>query len=129
MGVAHCVLTYGVSASYEVSRARILHRPTMHTTDDSKRDPEAQLREAAIVKLRSGVALGDVAEELQISVAALCRWIADAAANPRDSGGECDPEELRRLRLENDYLRKQRDFYRKAAGIVDGDLLKPSGRR
>ena len=29
-----------------------------------------------------------------------------------------EQRELRRLRLENDYLRQQRDLYRKACGII-----------
>ena len=57
-------------------------------------------------------------------MADLCRWIAETVTMfesvTLDRVGDVD-EEIRRLRLENECLRKQRDFYRKAAGIVSND--------
>jgi hypothetical protein len=41
----------------------------------------------------------------------------EAGAGPT-SAETAEQQELRRLRLENEYLRKQRDLYRKACGVV-----------
>ena len=84
------------------------------------------LRAEVVAQLRRGRPLGDVAREYGISVADLCQWIAETVS-AFESLTVADPEpvndELTRLRLENECLRKQRDFYRKAAGIVAVDLV------
>jgi transposase len=93
----------------------------MNTPEQFEDESDVLVRLNAIAQLRQGRPLREVAQELRITVAALCGWIAEAASvieevHSLDDGGE--KEELQRLRLENEYLRKQRDFYRKAAGIV-----------
>jgi transposase len=80
--------------------------------------------------LQHGRTVDEVARDLQISSDALTCWIRglDILASLNRENGKMveSPEvrELRRLRMENEYLRQQRDLYRKACGIVS-----PPGRR
>jgi transposase len=98
----------------------------MNTTNSGHGIPEVDVRTEVIAQLRQGRPLGDVAREYRLSVADLCRWIAETASafeSVTFGAVESADDEIRRLRLENEYLRKQRDFYRKAAGIVVADIL------
>lgn len=94
----------------------------------TSRNPEDSRisRVEIISQLRRGRPLGEVARDYGVMVADLCRWIAETVAVFENATfameGNVD-EEIRRLRLENDCLRKQRDFYRKAAGIVTADKV------
>ena len=101
-------------------------------TENSLQEPQQfEIRSKVIAKLRQGRPLGEVAREYRLSVAELCKWIAEtvsALESVTFADGESEDDELQRLRLENAVLRKQRDFYRKAAGIVVADIL-PSDRR
>jgi transposase-like protein len=82
------------------------------------------IRSEAIIQLRRGRALGDVAREYGLSVSDLCQWIAETASafEALTIVPETEDDEVTRLRRENECLRKQRDFYRKAAGIVSVDV-------
>ena len=95
-------------------------------TESGLRDPQNNARTEVIAELRRGRPLGEVAQEYGLLVADLCRWIAETVT-VFESGtfrsSDVD-DELRRLRLENECLRKQRDFYRKAAGIISHDLTR-----
>ena len=92
---------------------------------DDRRYP-ADLRAAAVAQVREGRSIQEVADTLHIEVEALADWMRDFRDLSKDrTSYEIDtPEqqELRRLRLENDYLRQQRDLYRKACGIVFIDV-------
>ena len=76
----------------------------------------------ALVQLRSGRSVDEVAHDLEIPPAALGRWVSSLDAllpiNPDAEIAQFEDVELRRLRLENEYLRQQRDLYRKACGLV-----------
>jgi transposase len=76
----------------------------------------------ALVQLQRGKSMDDVASELEIPPAALGRWVSSLDAllplSPDAEMIQFEDEELRRLRLENEYLRQQRDLYRKACGVV-----------
>ena len=76
----------------------------------------------ALVQLRSGRTVDEVANQLEIPPAALGRWVSSLDAllplNPEADIAHFEDAELRRLRLENEYLRQQRDLYRKACGLV-----------
>ena len=101
------------------------NRPDM--TDSVPRDPHLDARSDIIAELRRGRPLGEVAKEYGVLIADLCRWIAESVtifeSATLNREGDVN-EEIRRLRLENECLRKQRDFYRKAAGIVSNNALR-----
>jgi transposase len=79
-------------------------------------------QKAAAVRLvhSSGRSVAQVAGELDLTVTALRRWVdqarraEDASAGPL--GGE-ERRELVRLRRENQTLRQERDFLKKAAAF------------
>src|SRR5688572_15538462 len=72
----------------------------------------ATLRAAAVAQVRAGQSVQVVAETLHIPVEALADWLRDLRDD--DAKGErtsytvdtAEQRELRRLRLENDYLRQ-----------------------
>ena len=101
---------------------RAADHPSAHMSleNSSQVDPDMSARDEVITQLRQGRPLGEVAREYGLLVADLCRWIAETvtAFESVTLGTSEENDEIRRLRLENEYLRKQRDFYRKAAGIV-----------
>jgi transposase len=62
----------------------------------------------------------EVARELGVSVNLLYRWKADYLAAPDHTGPlpkETQEQEVRRLRRENERLRQERDFLKKAVGF------------
>lgn len=62
----------------------------------------------------------EVARELGVSVNLLYRWKAEYLAAPAASGPlpkETPEQEVRRLRRENERLRQERDFLKKAVGF------------
>jgi hypothetical protein len=95
-------------------------------TNPARRDGAMDSRAEVIAQLRQGRPLGEVAREYGVLVADLCRWIAETVSvfEGVTFGNVEVNDEIRRLRLENECLRKQRDFYRKAAGIVSSDSLR-----
>jgi transposase len=105
----------------------------MNPTDD--RLYAATLRAVAIAQVRDGRSIQEVADALHIPMEALADWLRSLGEG--SSGGERtsynfdtpEQKELQRLRLENDYLRQQRDLYRKACGIVFVDALEEDGRK
>ena len=92
----------------------------------------AALRAVAVAQVRDGRSVQDVADMLHIEAEALADWLRELGDLSTDrTAYEIDtPEqqELRRLRLENDYLRQQRDLYRKACGIVFVDIPEEKDR-
>lgn len=93
-------------------------------------------REAVDLLLSSGRPLKRVAEELGVSANSLRTWrnrslgagSQGKGERPRQRGEAAaaadDPqgvEELRRLRQENEYLRRQRDILKKAVSILGED--------
>ena len=92
----------------------------------ANRELDNGARAEVIAELRRGRPLGEVAREHGVPVADLCRWIAETVTVLESATLEsADPDdEIRRLRLENECLRKQRDFYRKAAGIISTGPLR-----
>lgn len=65
----------------------------------------------------SGKSATEVAKDLGISTAALCRWILKAEKASARLGGESHEDELKRLRKEVETLRMERDFLKKAAAF------------
>lgn len=63
--------------------------------------------------------VAEVARELGISVTLLYRWKADYLAVPGEGPlpKETADQEVKRLRRENERLRQERDFLKKAVGF------------
>lgn len=90
---------------------------------------DADFKQNAVALVRSGRTISEVARDLGCSSWSLGRWVAaqengTELTQPKTLAGEtADQRELRRLRQENDYLRRQRDILKKALAIVsDGNL-------
>ena len=82
-------------------------------------------RDAVELLLSSGRPLKQVAEELGVSANSLRGWrnrrLGDGRAGVAEADGPQAGAELRRLRRENEYLRRQRDILKKAASILSED--------
>ena len=67
----------------------------------------------------SGKTVGEVCRDLDLTEAAVRRWIAqaDIDAGRRDGRTTAEREELSRLRRENRVLREERDILKKAPGF------------
>lgn len=83
--------------------------------------------------LRQGRTLEEIARKLEISNEALELWVKGldilAATKRGHSEDSAEHKELQRLRQENEYLRKQRDFYRRACGLVSPPPESRDGER
>ena len=79
-------------------------------------------REAVELLLSSGRPLKQVAGELGISANALRSWrnrsLGAGRAGGAGADGPQDAADMRRLRRENEYLRRQRDILKKAVSIL-----------
>ena len=85
--------------------------------------PEFKAEAVALVK-RSGKSVGQIAKELDLTETALREWVRKAEGTPGRSRGDGDEqlgederEELRRLRKENQQLKMEREFLKKAAAF------------
>jgi len=94
----------------------------------SGRRYDREFKENAVALVRSGRSATQVARDLGVSTWSLNRWVAltkagAAPSEPKTLSVE-SPEgcELRRLRQENDYLRRQRDILKKAVGIFSAEM-------
>lgn len=81
-----------------------------------RRYEEEYKREAVRFLEETGKPLRAVAEELQVSESALARWRTQFGTGEAVGTGVTPSEaaELRRLRRENEILRQERDFLKKA---------------
>ncbi len=75
---------------------------------------EAFKREAVRFLEETGRPLREVAEELQVSEQALWRWRKQYGTGAEAQLTPGEAAELRRLRRENEILRQERDFLKKA---------------
>ena len=100
-------------------------------TKKSGRRYDREFKENAVALVRSGRSAAEVARDLGVSTWSLNRWVAltktgAAPSEPKTLAAETpEQRELRRLRQENDYLRRQRDILKKAVGILSAEM--PSG--
>ena len=89
---------------------------------------DAEFKRNAVALVQSGRSSTQVARDLGVSSWSLRCWIAEAKngalTEPKTLAAETpDQRENRRLKQENDYLRRQRDILKKALAIVsDGSL-------
>ena len=69
----------------------------------------------------------EVSRDLGVAQATLCRWLRDHQAGksltePGTRAAEsAEQRELRRLREQNDYLRRQREILKKALSILSAE--------
>lgn len=93
---------------------------------------DREFKENAVALVESGKEIKEVARDLGISHWSLKNWCKLAKAGKDQTqvgtmdGESCSQREIRRLRQENDYLRRQREILKKALGLTRLRLA-PSG--
>jgi len=105
-------------------------------TDPNKcgRRYDRQFKEDAVNLVSSGKTITEVARDLGVSTWSLGIWVKEAQKGktlrePRTLTEEtAEQRELRRLKQENDYLRRQRDILKKALAIVSDSNLSSDSR-
>jgi transposase len=89
---------------------------------------DREFKENAVALVRGGKSVTDVSRDLGVSSWSLGQWIKAAESGKAQSqsstleGESAEQREMRRLRQENDYLRRQRDILKKALGIVSAEM-------
>ncbi|MDD2677355.1 MAG: transposase, partial [Methylacidiphilaceae bacterium] len=89
---------------------------------------DREFKENAVALVRGGRSIPEVACDLGVSHWSLHLWVKDAQggqafSDPKTLAAESpEQRELRRLRQENDYLRRQRDILKKALGILSAEM-------
>ena len=92
---------------------------------------DREFKENAVALVTAGKTITEVARDLGVSHWSLTRWVHLAREGKEQSQvgtvamENAEHREMRRLRQENDYLRRQRDILKKALGIVSAEM--PSG--
>ena len=82
---------------------------------------DREFKQNAVALIQSGRSITEVSRDLGVSHWSLSRWLKDAQcglslSEPKTLSAETpEQRELRRLRRENDYLRRQRDILKKPA--------------
>ena len=85
---------------------------------------DAEFKDNAVALVLSGRTIAAVARDLGCSVWSLGHWVkrhraAQGQTQPARLAAEtAEQREIRRLRQDNDYLRRQRDILKKALSIV-----------
>jgi transposase len=105
-------------------------------TNSSKfsRRYDREFKENAVALIQSGRSISEVSRDLGVSDWSLRQWLRAAqggqALNESKTLSSETPEqrEIRRLRQENDYLRRQRDILKKACSILSAEV-QPSDLR
>ena len=102
------------------------------TTNKSGRRYDREFRENAVALVNSGRTITEVARDLGVSSWSLGHWVAlarsgSAQSEPGTFASESpEQRELRRLRQDNEYLRRQRDILKKAVGILSAEMPRKS---
>ncbi len=101
----------------------------METQSKFARRYDAEFKQNAVALVQSGRSLSEVCRDLGCSTWSLGRWVSAAQnrgrlSEPKTLAAETpEQREIRRLKQDNDYLRRQRDILKKALAIVsDGNL-------
>jgi transposase-like protein len=101
----------------------------MESNSKFARRYDAEFKQNAVALVQSGRSISEVCRDLGCSTWSLGRWVAAKQNGGRLTEAKTlaaetpDQREVRRLRQENDYLRRQRDILKKALAIVsDGNL-------
>ena len=94
----------------------------------SARRYDREFKENAVALVESGREVKEVARDLGVSHWSLKQWCKRSKAGKDQTqtgtmeGESSSHREIRRLRQEVDYLRRQRDILKKALGIVSADV-------
>jgi len=89
---------------------------------------DREFKQNAVALIEGGRSISEVARDLGVSHWSLSRWVKDAQSGqklsePKTHSAETpEQRELRRLRQENDYLRRQRDILKKACSILSAEM-------
>jgi transposase len=89
---------------------------------------DREFKENAVALVESGRSVTEVSRDLGVSYWSLSRWVKDAQngqglKEPKTLSSEtAEQREIRRLRQENDYLRRQRDILKKACSILSAEV-------
>lgn len=105
-------------------------------TDPSKsgRRYDREFKKDAVNLVLSGKTITEVARDLGVSTWSLGIWVKQARRGeglrePKTLTEEsAEQRELRRLKQENDYLKRQRDILKKALAIVSDSNLSSDSR-
>jgi transposase len=95
---------------------------------------DSEFKEQAVALIQSGRSITEVSRDLGVSHWSLSRWLkasqsGHALSESKTLSSEtAEQRELRRLRQENDYLRRQRDILKKACSILSAEV-QPSDLR
>jgi transposase-like protein len=95
---------------------------------------DREFKEQAVALIQSGRSISEVSRDLGVSHWSLSRWLKDTQNGQwlREvktlSSETPEQREIRRLRQENDYLRRQRDILKKACSILSAEV-QPSDLR
>ena len=99
-------------------------------TNSSKfsRRYDREFKENAVALIQSGRSITEVSRDLGVSDWSLRQWLktiegAQALNESKRLFSETpEQREIRRLRQENDYLRRQRDILKKACSILSAEV-------
>jgi len=97
-------------------------------TNKYRRRYDADFKRQAVALVEGGRTVTEVARDLGCSHWSLSRWVQDSrdGLKPTESCSIAQetPEqrELRRMRQELEYLRRQRDILKKALGILSAEM-------
>lgn len=98
-----------------------------HNSSKFGRRYDAEFKENAVNLVVNGRTVTEVARDLGCSTWSLGRWVelrqgGQKQKQPQTVAEEtAEQREMRRLRQENDYLRRQRDILKKALSIVSNE--------
>jgi transposase len=100
----------------------------MQNNTKATRRYDSDFKRDAVALVQSGRSINEVARDLGVSGWSLRHWIrldkrGEGLKEPATLAGETpEQRELRRLRQENEYLRRQRDILKKALGILSAEM-------
>ena len=89
---------------------------------------DREFKQNAVALIQSGRSVSEVSRDLGVSTWSLRHWLKESQSAQGSSESKtlsvetADQRELRRLRQENDYLRRQRDILKKACSILSAEM-------
>jgi len=104
---------------------------TMNHSSNCGRRYDRDFKTNAVALVQGGRTITEVARDLGVSTWSLRRWIEQARTGQTQSEPKTlsvetpEQRELRRLRQDNEYLRRQRDILKKALGILSAEMPAP----
>ncbi len=93
-----------------------------------RRRYDREFKQQAVALIQSGRSITEVSRDLGVSHWSLSRWLkatqdGEGLSEPSTLSSETSEQrEIRRLRQENDYLRRQRDILKKACSILSAEV-------